>query len=147
MSRSPASPRIVDEPLPLVLNRPFYVNRLATTHRQLLLRSPIGDLYADNIDILFKGVTAVKMVFELSSIEIRMPTADEYEMISADCGERILGRQGTQCYMISGGPSVGYIVALSAFKTVDKEHPANDSRLLFGAGYDVEPPDVVTRLI
>jgi len=140
------SPKVVDAPLPFAVDRPFHVNQLVPTHRQLLLRSPMGDSFDERIDILFKGVSAMKLAFELPALEIRAPTAAEYEMITVDCGPELLERPGTRCYVISGGPSVGYVVALSAFRTADQEHAANDSRLLFDL-HRTAPPETVTRLV
>lgn len=141
-----ASPKIVDASLPFAMDRPFHVNQLVPTHRQLLLRSPMGDSFDERIDILFKGVSAMKLAFELPTLEIRVPTAAEYDMITADCGSELLARQGTRCYLITGGPSAGYVVALSAFQTADQEHAANESRLLFDL-HRTPPPDTVTRLV
>jgi hypothetical protein len=139
------TPNVVDQPLPLVLQRPFFVNSLVATHRQLLLRSPMGDVYEDRIDVLFKAVSAVRLSFDLDSLEIRQPTPEETSQIEAECGEALLRQHGRRAYMIGGGPVVGYVIALSAWMARDTQHGANPSQLLF----DVEgttPPERIYRI-
>ncbi|MFC6009940.1 hypothetical protein [Nocardia lasii] len=138
-------------PLPLTLDRHFVVDCIARTHRQLLLRSevfnPNGIKYATRVDIVFKVVKAVKMVFILPKLSIRSATEFELDRIKEECGEDVFRHGYEKAYIISGGPHEGYIVASSAFfsEINENEHPQPMSLL-----HDVEhnfAPTTVYELI
>jgi hypothetical protein len=136
-----------DERLPIFFDREFSVNSLVETHRQLLLRSPMGDSHQDRVDVLFKVVSAVKLSFALKALKIRAATSGELAAVESDCGVETLSLSGTRVYMIEGGHSIGYVVATAAFMIRDRHHAANPSGLLYEVN-GVEPPtETVYRLV
>jgi len=137
--------RVLDVPLPLVFDRPFYVDCVVSTHKQLLLKSPMAEVYDDRIDIVFKAVDAVHLSFKLPRVEIRIPTEHEVAGIENAFGENILALPGNQAFIIAGGPSDGYIVASAAYMVKSNLHGANPSPLFFDLE-GTERPDVIYRL-
>ena len=136
-----------DEQLPIFFDREFSVNALVATHRQLLLRSPMGDSHQDRVDVLFKVVNAVKLSFALKALTIRVATSEELAAVENDCGVETLSLSGTRVYMIEGGHSAGYVVASAAFMIRDRHHAANPSGLLYEIN-GVEPPtETVYQLV
>ena len=108
----------------------------------------MGDMYGDRIDVLFKGVAAVKLMFDLPTLEVRRPSERELAMIIDECGEKMVGsgRPATQVYVISGGHSDGYVVAMGAFVVKNQEHGANTSQLLWDV-HKTPPPSTIWRLV
>jgi hypothetical protein len=119
---------------------------MITTHRQLLLRSPMSDQHEDRIDVLFKAVVAIRLNVDLAALEIREATPEEFVQIEADCGPELLSRSGNYPFMVAGGPSVGYVVAGSAWLLRDREPAANPSGLLFDLD-DTTPPARIVQLV
>ncbi|MBO2458111.1 hypothetical protein [Actinomadura violacea] len=148
MRRIPPRPTVDNWELPLVLDRQFYVDSLVSTHKQLLLKSPMGDEYGDRVDVLFKGVRAVKLAFDLPTLKVRLPTDRELAGVIAECGEETIGggRPAMQAYVISGGRADGYVVAVTAFLVKNQEHGANTSQLLWDV-YRTPPPSTIYRLV
>jgi hypothetical protein len=144
----PSGPTVDDLTLPLVLDRQFYVDSLVSTHKQLLLKSPMGDMYRYRIDVLFKGVAAVKLVFNLSKLELRRPSERELAGIIDECGDEMVGRgrPATRVYVISGGCTEGYVVAMGAFMVKNQEHGSNTSQLLWDV-HKTPPPSTICRLV
>jgi hypothetical protein len=120
-------PTIEDRALPVSFDRPFFLNRLVATHKSLLLRSPKGDLSDDRIDILFRGVNALKIGSKLQTLTVRNATPAETAAVGADCGSETLDRDDTRIFMLDGGHSSGYVVALSRFSSRDQRHGSNPS--------------------
>ncbi|TCM48849.1 hypothetical protein [Kribbella sp. VKM Ac-2568] len=138
-------PTIEDRALPAVFDRPFFLNQFVSTHQSLLLRSPKGDLFADRVDVLFKGVVAVKLVSKLQNLTVREASSEEAASVAADCGAEVLGGNGLRIFMLDGGPSSAYVVALSMFASRDQRHGSNPSPLLFDVDGEPVPDEVFLR--
>ncbi len=136
-------PTIEDRALPASFDRPFFLNRFAATHKSLLLRSPKGAAHSDRVDILLKGVAAVKLGSKLEALAIRNATPDEALVVAADFGDERLVTDGLSIFMLDGGPSSAYVVALSMFVSFDRRHGSNPSPLLF----DVDGEPVTTEVL
>ncbi len=91
----------------------------------------MGESYPERIDLLFKGVAAVKLTREVSTLLVRGAQEDELDWVVRDCGLTSLVQNGSKAYIIEGGASLGYVVALSMFVAADHEHGANPSALFF----------------
>jgi len=139
------TPTFEDRALPVSFDRAFYLNRFVATHRSLLLRSPKGDSDADRIDILFKGVVAVKFLSELQKLTIRVASKKERASIERDCGVGMHTGDDLNVFILDGGPRPGYIVALSMFASRDQRHGANPSPLLFDLEGEPVPSEVLYR--
>jgi hypothetical protein len=148
MKESVQGPTVEDLELPLLLDRQFYVDSLVSTHRQLLLKSPMGDEYGDRVDVLFKGVSAVRLAFDLPELGMRYPTESELAGIVDECGEKVVrgGRPPRRVYVISGARSDGYVVAIAAYMVKNQEHGANTSQLLWDV-HKTAPPATIYRLV
>jgi len=131
--------------LPVSFDRAFFLNRFVATHRSLLLRSPKGESDADRIDILFKGVVAVKFLSELQNLTVRAASKKERAAIERDCGLGMHTGDGLHAFILEGGPRPGYVVALSMFASRDQRHGANLSPLLFDLEDEPVPSEVLYR--
>jgi hypothetical protein len=142
------TPTIEDRALPVSFDRPFFINRFVATHKSLLLRSPMGDSFDDRIDILFKGVNALKIGSRMQTLTVRHATPAETASVAADCGSETLERGDTRIFMLDGGHSSGYVVALSMFSSRDQRHGSNPSPLLFDEyGLAPAPVEVFHRFV
>jgi hypothetical protein len=106
---------------------------------------PKGDLFADRVDILFKGVVAVKLASKLKNLSVREANSEESAEIAADCGVEVAGRQGLRVFLLEGGPAAAYVVALSMFVSRDQRHGRNPSPLLFDVEGEPVPEEVLLR--
>lgn len=138
-------PIIEDRDLPVAFNRPFLLNRFVSTHQSLLLRSPKGDLFADRVDLLFKGVVAVKLVSRLENLTVREASSEEAASVAAECGIELLAGKDLRIFILEGGPSSAYVVALSMFASRDQRHGSNPSPLLFDVEGEPVPDEVFLR--
>lgn len=141
------TPTIEDHALPASFDRPFFLNRFVATHKSLLLRSPKGAAHLDRVDILFKGVAAVKLVSKLPTLAIRIATPDEALVVADDCGDEHLVTDGLSIFMLDGGPASAYVVALSMFASFDRRHGSNPSPLLFDVDREPVPTEVLFRYV
>jgi hypothetical protein len=135
-------PTIEERGLPVTFDRPFFMNRFVSTHQSLLLRSPKGDSFSDRIDILFRGVVAMKLLSRFQTLTVRDASSEESAAVTADCGADALVGDGLRIFMLEGGVSSGYVVALSMFASRDQRHGSNPSPLLFdvdGEPVPIEP--------
>jgi hypothetical protein len=138
-------PTIEDRALPASFGRTFFLNRFVSTHKSLLLRSPKGDLFVDRIDILFKGVVAVKLSSKLLNLSVREANSEESAEIAADCGVEAVEWQGSRVFLLEGGPAGAYVVALSMFVSRDQRHGSSSSPLLFDDEGEPVPEEVFLR--
>lgn len=130
--------RIVDDvtasqlrKLPLVLDRTFWVQQLASPHWSLLVRSPreFGG-HAERIDLLFTGVKALKLRIALPSLSVRRPTGEERACILAELGDNTALSGGLHLYIVEDSLSTGYVVAHRLSVSTDL-HEGNVPSLLW----------------
>lgn len=99
---------ILERSLPLIVERPFYVNQWAT-HNSLVLRSPnMGP--AEQIDVMFRPVSALKLPQSLPFLHVRKPDSSDLETISLDF-PGINVAEGFRAFMLQGPGFLGYVVA------------------------------------
>jgi hypothetical protein len=145
MNRTWDVPQIVSMRLPLSLGRDFTTYALVPTHRQLLLRSPMGDRWSDRIDLVFKGVLSLKVNLNISRLMVRKADPAQLSLIEEDSGLMLGGAADRNAYILSGDQFSGYVVAAAMFMAKDQLHATNPSPLLF----DVEGtsvPEVIYKL-
>ncbi|MFI5496669.1 hypothetical protein [Actinoplanes sp. NPDC051859] len=137
------SPEVTIKSLPLEFGRPFSVFAMAPTHRQLLLRSPMGNEWEDRIDVILKGVVAMKVKTQLPDLVISAANDREVADVDLDCEADLRRNESFKVYMLRAGKFRGYVVAASAWMARDRR-PANDpSPLLF----DIEGTPMPERII
>lgn len=93
--------------------RHFQLWRVNVSHSQLLLRSnPAfdGDI---RTEVLFKGVTAIKILNSMDGLSIRLANQAEQKEITAEVGSQ---PTGSSCYVITCRDFSGYVVG-SLFMT------------------------------
>jgi len=92
----------------LHLPRRFQLWRYNVSHRQLLLRSTKEPDVPTRVDVLFKGVAAVKLCVEYSSLTIRKATSAESTSIA---NELRVVMAGKDVFLLDGSECSGYVVA------------------------------------
>lgn len=143
----PDSPMMEDRALPVAFQRPFSLNTFLATHKSLLLRSPRAEEWDERVDILFKGVTAIKLCSKFPTLEIREASSEERAEIAVDCGAVDFVGMGLRFFILGGGTASAYVVALSAFASSDKRHGSNASPLLFDVEGEPVPEEVLVRFV
>jgi hypothetical protein len=91
--------------------------RYNVSHGQLLLRSTKTPELPTRIDILFKGVAAVKLATGMSSLTVRSPTPAEAENIEAEFPRAM--HKGDEIFVLSSKAGVGYVIAVAMHHTED----------------------------
>ncbi len=97
----------------------FKVWKYLISHGQLLLRSLPTDSQPIRIELLFKGVYAIKMTMEISGVTIREPTQDELSAINEDIGTPVT-ELGLKAFVVESFASWGYVIA-SVFRTAEDD--------------------------
>jgi hypothetical protein len=122
---------LLDLRLPLAYDRPFYVDGIASPHKQLVLKSPKADVYDERIDICFRAVDAVCLNFKMESIEIRTPTKRHIDDGVRSFGDWIEGAHDHgEVFAVICGDYHGLVVASVGYISVNELHGANASPLL-----------------
>lgn len=112
---------------PFSSERRFQLWRLHASHSQLLLRSNPVDDSDTRVEVLFKGVEAVKLMSEMTGLSVRLVDSDERHEIlgnlSAACPDG-------PCYAISCKEFSGFVVAQTYLTDESGRSYSDESRLL-----------------
>lgn len=135
----------VDRRLPISIDRRFDLNCMVTTHAQLVIRSKMGLVYPDRIDIVFKAICAVRLPAYFPSLLLRHATSSELAQIREEVPNDLM--RDTIVYVIEAKPRFAYVVAGSAFMCHDIEPDPNPSSLLFGDTGEGKWPEQIIRLV
>lgn len=92
-------------------SRRFQMRRYNVSHGQLLLRSTKTLDLTTRVDILFKGVRAMKLNTDVPDLTIREPTDAEAKSIESECQGATLN--GNQIYVLSSSAGQGYVISSS----------------------------------
>jgi hypothetical protein len=112
-------------------NRHFKVWRYLISHGQLLLRSVPTDSESLRIEVLFKGVYAMKLTTAFDHFAIRDPTDEELSQISHDIGTPVTDL-GLLAFMVESSSSKGYVVASEFHSAEDDGDYKSPSSLYIG---------------
>ncbi len=135
----------VDQRLPLLQDRPFWLHSMIPTHAQLLLRSGKQGKYSSRIDIVFKDVRALRVPRKIPTLFLRLANAAEKRQIDDEVPQNLI--EGGAMYVIELTPKFAYIIADSAFMAFDSEPDPNPSPLLVADTGQGTWPDQIFRLL
>lgn len=90
--------------------RRFQIWRMVVSHSQLLLRSNRTSEEELRIEVLFRGVTAMKLLNSMDGLSIREATDEEQLVIYSDVPRPAYR---SSCFIIESDGFEGYVVALA----------------------------------
>jgi hypothetical protein len=103
--------------------REFQFWQFTVSHESLLVRSPMGDGAASNVDLMFVGVEYVELPRLLDSLQIDTPTADEVRHVGQRLGRTVQATEVT--VLVSNGRR--YVVVAVALRVAESDMDIFDS--------------------
>jgi hypothetical protein len=109
-------------------DRKFQIWLYSVSHGQLLLRSPKGQNYQSQVDVLFKNVAFIQLPALFNGLAISELSLTEFEALNLSSGLLPVGDR--KCFKLEGDGWRGVVVAGHIAWTEDNAEHSTENKLI-----------------